>query len=205
MRWRAGGRAAHLFVLIVLALAKPSVKYEELANIVAVLDARRSRHQTDRAPQIHLLRCCWHQHHDLPPFLASRISCLAQISTCLHNLLGLLRPVEKISSQEVSEQTDPASCRPERAMLALRVLMLGSALIVLPLSAAAFSPLAVASQPAARRPLAASRHASQGAGTAFVPLSFSPCPRPRPAQRCRGARAGHQASGSPILPPCNAG
>ena len=35
-------------MLIVLALAKPSVKYEELANIVAVLDARRSRHQTDR-------------------------------------------------------------------------------------------------------------------------------------------------------------
>ena len=58
-------------------------------------------------------------------------------------------------------------------MLALRVLMLGSALIVLPLPAAAFSPLAVASQPAARRPLAASRHASQGAGTAFVPFLFS--------------------------------
>lgn len=73
-------------------------------------------------------------------------------------------------------------------MLALRALMLGSVLIVLPLPAAAFSPLAVASQPAARRPLAASRYAAQGAGTAFVPFSFSPYPRPRPRHDGAGGR-----------------
>ena len=78
-------------MLIVLALAKPSVKYEELANIVAVLDARRSRHQTDRR---------------LPETFSEREGsaalapsfCFAQKQKwkCIFKIF--LRPVEKISS-----------------------------------------------------------------------------------------------------------